>query len=478
MNRGTSRTSAVDVVMPQARNISSGRVAPSLLAVGRAKAPAADPDAYESARDTGHNIMSTIIFVGVVVILVVRTMIFKGHPSEFTSMDLPTLEPTKEEEKDPDVYAQDFAPVGNIFRHLARDTEWRKHQENLHGQLLEIAARNFALLDRLPDDAEAEGMSFLDADEKRCHKLVDLLRTAADQAGPNGKHLDACIGVLGEAMPIRIFFNLLLVPSDMEQRQKYYKDRFMALIIALVMALGPAFIIASSWNSEDNVIRQNQAELSIKQVTSTGATEAIGTLLIILIFEFGRTYVVGECKAFDQMKTLPADKQWARLGQCTNMICIFTTMLAMPVIFLCEPYAKDMVFDSMAMLFIFGLDDLGNDILSYLNMDDADFRSKYVTMVRELMQVPVTLGDLVNKNPTDANQIWNVSHYDELTPGAGGEKRLYLERGQLMYSVERNKRTALTSGAFARLVRNMWIVLYYALTVGEVVVPIWFMSVS
>jgi len=105
---------------------------------------------------------------------------------------------------------------------------------------------------------------------------------------------------------------------------------------------------------------------------------------------------------------MPAGTMWLVLGQLVNMACITLSGLAMPLLFWSEMRPKDIVFDSMGLIFIFMLDDLTGDVLTYLEMDIQTFQQVNGWMVALLGQCPVELRDLVNPEPTDACNICKI----------------------------------------------------------------------
>merc|ERR1712070_145622 len=146
------------------------------------------------------------------------------------------------------------------------------------------------------------------------------------------------------------------------------KDRLMAVLIHLIMILGPILIMFNTWNQEDNHAKSlvNGQGIQFNDITDvfcTDSVEVLATLFLVVVFEIVRFYSINELHNHDKMKYLPGDTVWLRLGELTNMFCMVLTVLALPLIFWTELMAKDIVYDSMGMLFIFAIDDIAEQAL-------------------------------------------------------------------------------------------------------------------
>merc|ERR1712048_1135791 len=96
----------------------------------------------------------------------------------------------------------------------------------------------------------------------------------------------------------------------------------------------------------------------------------------------------------------------ARVGQVSNGLCCLATGFTCAAVFANELDAKDIVFDSLALLFIFTIDDLTSDALAGFNITDEDFQAQYTWLVSLLGACPVEIKDVVNRNAKCASDIF------------------------------------------------------------------------
>lgn len=405
-----------------------------------------------------------------------------------------------------------MAPKANIFRHIATEAQRMKHEYSLRAQIRDLARVNeayiLARINRAPDKA-----TFLDSNtpETACEMfLLDRLLKAnvEDVSGgvaplnlrPNSG-FPAINYFLKEtsSRPEVWLCGMALIPTNSKKRVLWLKNRFIVMVIAALMVLGPLLVATFNWYDDANPLKDGDLseDLSMKELMCFGTPQELGItvlgfLNLILIFEITRSYAVGESEDADKMSSLPSDHGWVHLGQLCNMLCMVLTVIAMPLVFWTEMYPKDIIFDSLALLFIFQLDDFGGGALDYLGMDDADFQKRCVEFVACLSQCPVSLEDIFTMPMNYHEPMWRIRW------GAGGLLRIGADArmGVDAYAVRRYmKRPSDSKGGEPEYdscvhpgqprrklhtshFRFMWLFLWYFLTFAEVVVPLTFVTIN
>lgn len=134
----------------------------------------------------------------------------------------------------------------------------------------------------------------------------------------------------------------------------------------------------------------------------------MGAFFLLLFIEITRTYCVTEKANAEKSRLLPYDRFWTTLGQLTNMWCCMWSVAAMPVLFFTEMDAKDIVYDSLGMLFLFSLDDIAGDAFHYLALDDDAFQMINGWTVAALSQCPRIINDIVNPDAEHVKDIWQI----------------------------------------------------------------------
>lgn len=391
-----------------------------------------------------------------------------------------------------------------------------KHEESMMEQIRELARQYephiLTRISQAPDGTSFRGMAPRAACER--YLLSTLLTADVEDVSHGAQPLKvkprsgfpAINYFLKEtaARPERVLFGLLLVPTNQKRRSMWFKNRFMAFTVGTLMTIGPAMVFSFDWYDEHNPLLAGDLweDLSWRELTCFGTpaelgVTILGVMFLICIFEVTRSYAVEEAENADRMSHLPGDDFWASIGQLCNMICMTLTVMAMPLIFWTEMDPKDIIFDSLAMLFLFQLDDFSGDALAYLDMQDADFQTKYMELVACLGQCPLRLHDIFSMTEGPDEPVWRLRWGAEgLTNARIIGQASYCERrftkrhvdprssrslrseggGQPAYdcAVNPGQRVSLQSSCF----RTAWIFLGWLLLAGEIAVPLVFGTVN
>jgi len=303
---------------------------------------------------------------------------------------------------------------------------------------------------------------------------------------------------------------LLLLPQSPDGKRAAMKNKLMALLIMVIQILGPIMILQTNWHADTNYLRGGRflKYMTWEEFACFGSMKDkvvtfMGVLFLILISEVVRNYTKDEMDNMAKLRHLPADTFWHQMGNFTNMTCILFTTLAMPLLFWSEMLPKDIVFDSLGMLFIFKLDDLAGGVLGFLELEDAEFQQMSSWMVALLGQCPVKLEDLTNPCAKTAEGIWQIRRSpqgvlcdndgqpcftrlaplsaSESTPLANdGHDECPFEEAAFEYAISPNQpRIRLPGGRFlSQTMTISWGVLYWLLGVLEVLLPIIFVTTN
>lgn len=422
---------------------------------------------------------------------------------------------TDADSSSPEHVWQRVAPTGNIYRVNALHAEHLKHQEDLQAQFAVLAVRHAALLDGA---ASSDGGAPDEA--QRRSRLLGLLMAAAVQDD------DAEAGNVvagGGFPPLNEFLcpsgterhccGLLLLPESSDGKRAAMKTKLMALLIMVIQILGPVMILLNNWYADTNYLRGGRflrymtwEEFACLGPWQDKVVTFMGVLFLILISEVVRNYTKGEMDNMAKLRHLPADTFWHQIGNFTNMTCILFTTLAMPLLFWSEMMPKDIVFDSLGMLFIFTLDDLAGGALGFLELEDAEFQQMSSWMVALLGQCPVKLEDLTDTCAKSAEGIWQIRRSpqgvlcdsdgrpcctrlaplrpSESTPLAadnrGDDDECPFEEPAFEYTISPDQpRIRLPGGRFlSQTMTVSWSLLYWLLGALEVILPIIFVTTN
>lgn len=250
----------------------------------------------------------------------------------------------------------------------------------------------------------------------------------------------------------------MLLPASAKARSRAIKNRLFAMLIFFIQVCSPVMLMLNSLTDKDFQSkfvsklphRFGTPYAIANEFTCLGSTHDIivtvmGAIFLTLFVEIGRAYSAVEFQNAAKMMLFPADAFWIGLGQFANMWCIFWSTLAVPIVFLDERNAKDIIFDSLGMLFVFTLDDISGDALDYLSLDDDTFQKFSGWTMGILSQCPRKISDIVNPRAQSLEDIFHISMGLEepglvTISGPDAGKRC---KTRLMECMEPNEKTAL-----------------------------------
>jgi len=326
-----------------------------------------------------------------------------------------------------DLWAE-MAPAGNIYRINAVQTEHLKHQEDLHQQLAELADEFSGVWENCADPPQTQEHRI----ERLIHELAhtecrdsDALEEAGVSSFASGPQGCAGSGERTVSAPIceflclgkveRHLFGLLLLPASPKVKLQFLKAKVFGLLIAAIQISGPFMIFAKNWNEDTNHFRDGDffGRVTWKEFTCLGSwtdtmCTVMGTLFLILVLEICRGYAKDEVQNCQKSSRLPVDQFWTQVGQLTNILSILFTAMCMPVLFWGEMAPKDIVFDSLGLLFIFQLDDLAGEACAFLDTDDAGFQRMAGWLFALLTRCPVHLRDVTNVDAEVPGEVWQI----------------------------------------------------------------------
>jgi hypothetical protein len=348
--------------------------------------------------------------------------------------------------------------------------------------------------------------------DDRCDKLVQALKeTRADgvvfgveeQAVPEG------------FLPLEEFFDadvsctcgMLIHPSAPEQRSRWFFNIFLAFVVFTIQTLAPFVMILQLWNGDDNHIKDPKQLLSMlnwKEFVCLGKTTdqvlvtIVGTLFVIMLYIIIHHHCRDEHEDATKMGRLPGDNFWLLLGNISQSLCPIMILIAAPLEYWSEDGVVGIMMNSMAMLFVWTLDDLTGDVFGYIGEEDSDFQKQASWTYALLAYCPVNVRDLINPEATKLEEFWKISYNkqgillnkdgkicetrimdtrllkDEKTPLVEGDEDDCLEKLVVQYKVQPHKAPRYLPGNREIVISGIWYVAKYFVYMCAVVPLIWF----
>eukprot|EP00747_Dinoflagellata_sp_TGD_P209813 gnl/TRDRNA2_/TRDRNA2_83185_c1_seq1.p1 gnl/TRDRNA2_/TRDRNA2_83185_c1~~gnl/TRDRNA2_/TRDRNA2_83185_c1_seq1.p1 ORF type:complete len:449 (-),score=83.28 gnl/TRDRNA2_/TRDRNA2_83185_c1_seq1:63-1409(-) len=304
-----------------------------------------------------------------------------------------------------------FTPKGNIYRYNGLTIERLKNNENLWRQLLELSERHRAML-----GGEAA------SEEERCIKLLDALGKTTVKGMPGMEVEEACTGFkpLEEYLHGKVVrVGPILCPADSDARSQWARHRFVAFLIMMLQVLGPYLVFWNRWHWHTNQLQHPNTlfeRLTWREAFCLGpgpqeqATTILGVVLLYIIIFIVRCYVYEQVSNADKTGRLPTDSIWYFMGVCVKAWCCVFTVLDIPLLFWSEETPTNIVLDSMTLLFVKGIDDLGDILCSYVGLTDEDFQRVAGWNCAMLSQCPLILADLTNPAAKSVQELWCIRY--------------------------------------------------------------------
>jgi len=240
-----------------------------------------------------------------------------------------------------------------------------------------------------------------------------LTRTKVSRAdGHAGQQTTGYKAIEEFVMDDMVQFGPITCPKDPADQYFWRKNIYMALLVCGIQIFAPLLVLLQEWDAADHLNFSDS--MSWYQVTCLGnnwresLTTLMGSGFCLLNISIIRTYVDGGRENAKKDQHLPFDHFWLHLGTVVNLWCLLITILLTPLLYWNEEDAAGIVMDSLSLLFLHMLDDLGSGALSHLAMDDAEFQRMVSYTYALLSQCPVRLQDVVDSTARTADDIWKI----------------------------------------------------------------------
>jgi hypothetical protein len=394
-----------------------------------------------------------------------------------------------------------IAPSGNIYRYIGLRQERLFHCWDIRRQLEEVVEQKKELF----------------GGEKSEAKCMEELLKALDETTAAGG-VDSEEGEVSKGfLPLQEFgcdevgrVGLIHFPLDSDELSRWRFNHFLAFLVFAIQTLGVGLLIIQLWYGKDNQLKDPRIlwkNLNFKEMlcvgkdASTALTTIAGVMFLLLIYAIVYNYALDELENACKTGRLPTNKFWSGLGSFANAFCGCFVLLAIPMEFWSEDGIVGIMMNSMALLFVFTLDDLTCDAFGYLGTDDSDFAKELSWHYALLSFCPINLRDLIDDNATKLDELWKIKYASngslvsaqtgkvcrtrimDVTPEPTEKSPLVqdeIEEGDMSslvveYCTGEFASTELLPGMRARLLKVLWTVILWAIKIMWVVVPIvWF----
>jgi len=335
--------------------------------------------------------------------------------------------------QDDDFYSKlwsSIAPSGNIYRLSGAHTEMRKHTLDLQMQLTSLA-------EEYKDYLGGSGVPV----RLRYEKIRDALLSTKVQGKISEEEglTDGTYPALEEFCSGGVHsFGPLVIPDDPHEKKGWLKKRVAAFVIFAVQLIAPICMTIARIHEQRRMLTASylNKNLNLKQAKCLGGTfddsldTILGFPLLYLVMFAILSYAKQEYEDSKKAKLCPQNKIWRVMSVVANANCCLCIIVTLPLLFITESDPSGLVLDSMGLLFLFSLDDLGTDTCSYIGMDSGEFQRAASWSAILLTQCPVRLHDLINANATDLDNLWCIKVDPEkgyLLTARGGRCQTRLE---------------------------------------------------
>jgi ribosomal protein L24E len=196
----------------------------------------------------------------------------------------------------------------------------------------------------------------------------------------------------------------------------------LAFIVFSIQIFGPLVVIIQLWSGDQNPFNNPQKlwnHLTLQHTFCSSKdrtamlTTLIGTLFVIVVNMMIFRHCSDECEDAEKMSRLPADTTWTILGNIAQAVCSCSVIIAAPIELWTETGVTGIMMNSMALLFVYSLDDIAGDIFSYIGEDDKEFKKQVAWNYALLAYCPVDIRDVINPNATGEDDFWKISYNAE-----------------------------------------------------------------
>mmetsp|Transcript_14868 Transcript_14868/g.47517 ORF Transcript_14868/g.47517 Transcript_14868/m.47517 type:complete len:460 (-) Transcript_14868:61-1440(-) len=304
-----------------------------------------------------------------------------------------------------------LAPTGNIYRYLGFRMEHSRHCGDLANQLSQLADKHKELLggdQAMPEERAARLFKLLAQTTRRNDRFLE--------DGEEVKGFRPLEEFLGDPTVKVAGVN---VPKDAAGRAQWRTDHLMAALVCLIQVVAPILVFVHNWYKEENQLRDPAKlfkSLTVSEAMCLGGdvsaqlTTLMGTMMLVVVNSIILNYAQAEQENAEKLGRIPLDNFWLLCSTVANANCCVFVTLAIPLEFWSEDGPTGIIMNAMALLFIFSFDDLSSDAFGYLGKDDATFQRELCWNYALLSHCPLQLGDVVNAEATQAEDLWQISY--------------------------------------------------------------------
>jgi len=379
------------------------------------------------------------------------------------------------------------APSGNIYRYIGLRERHFSICNELWTELRDIAERHKALLLEAKDEegknegkieesknsdwAAEELLRHLCAAERQSRKKSrSLTRSRSIETEEDLEKHEVLTGhpaleeflcykveYLGTSLGLPV---PLVVPSEPAEKNLYWRNRIIAICVFLVQVFAPLFILILRWNEKTNYFNDPKRFVSLlswEEVTCLGPdlssklTTLLGTCTTTLAMFMIHNDVEKEARQGHKECVQIASLPWKICGNFANLCSCFLISVLMPITFFAETTLSSLFLDTMALFFVYKLDDLNDAVWSHMGVTEEAFKQASAMTKVLLTHCPVNLADLIDEKAISADELWRLQYdsqhnlltstgevcqmrleevSDEKTPLAGGGSGCFIYRCQ------------------------------------------------
>lgn len=306
-----------------------------------------------------------------------------------------------------------ISPSGNIYRYLGISSERMAHCWDLQLQLRAVAETHKAF--------EGDDKS---SSQQRVKRLITALKSTVPEGGFDGEAGDE---PLKGFLPLEEFFKgsvtctgFIVHPREPGDRTRWFVNHFLAFVVFLIQTAGVFCLFVQVWFAKENQLRDPAkmwaSATDISEIICLGAdrtaelTTLTGTLFILLVYSIVYSYGNDELENAEKAGRLPLSSFWTTISCIANAASGLLIVVAIPLEYWTEEGTQGIMMNSMALLFVFTLDDLTGDAFGYLATDDSQFQQQVAWNYALLAYCPISISSLIDPNAESVENIWKIKY--------------------------------------------------------------------
>jgi len=295
--------------------------------------------------------------------------------------------------------------------------------------------------------------------EVRVQALCKALEEAKTEGSPDAEKGEQIVGF----KPLEEYFDTRVsrmgpfyYPMESMQFREWIIERIIAAMICVIQLIAPFCILVDEWMRDTNKLkhpRQFVMGLRLSEMLCLGTDfkdklhTMVGFVFLQLVCLIIHCYILEQRSATQKCGLMPGDSFWFFLGNFTNQVCTTMTLLASPLLFWNQDSPTDVVINSLAVLFVFGLDDFVGQASSYMGKTDQGYARSAAWQKGLLTQCPVNISDIINPNAATASQLWCIKYNargELLVAEPQGRQRVCKRRLEWIQAKPPDEKTPLT----------------------------------